>query len=204
MSEAISPHIPVVNPTISRQSVPDSGAQQQIADQAEREKTDSRSTNPPGQQKDSVQISEEAREIVKLAARDREVRTHEAAHAAAGGAYSGAPALTYQKGPDGRSYASGGEVSIDTSPVSGDPQATLQKAQVIRAAALAPAQPSGQDMRVASKASAMAAKARADLASLNADDSTEASKGQSGSPNESISVTSDTQPVQATRLRQIA
>lgn len=122
---------------------------------------------------DSVEISEEAQEIAKLAARDREVRAHEAAHAASGGRYAGAPALTYTKGPDGRSYATGGEVPIDVSPVSGDPQATLQKAQVVRNAALAPAQPSAQDMRVASRASAMAAKARSELAK---------SSGSEGSP----------------------
>lgn len=124
----------------------------------------SSSTKPSSAKRDSVQLSEEAREIAKLALRDREVRAHEAAHAATGGQFAGAPSLSYKKGPDGRSYATGGEVSIDTSVVSGDPQATLQKAQIIRAAALAPNQPSAQDMRIAAKASVMASRARADLA----------------------------------------
>ncbi len=113
---------------------------------------------------DSVQISQDAYAVAKLVARDREVRSHEAAHAAVGAQYAGSPSLTYRKGPDGVSYATGGEVSIDTSAVSGDPQATLQKAEIIRAAALAPTQPSAQDMRVASKATVMAAKARSELA----------------------------------------
>lgn len=122
------------------------------------------SANPSVLKKDSVQISSEAREVSKLENRDREVRTHEAAHAAVGGQYAGSPSLTYTNGPDGRSYATSGEVAIDLSPVSGDPLATLQKAEVIRSAALAPSQPSAQDMRVASKAAVMAAQARAELA----------------------------------------
>ncbi len=61
-------------------------------------------------------------------------------------------------------FAVGGEVSIDTSPVPGDPGATLQKARRIRQAALAPADPSAQDMRVAARASQMALEARAELA----------------------------------------
>jgi hypothetical protein len=122
------------------------------------------SKNSSSAKKDSVQISEEARAITKLVAQDREVRSHEAAHAAAGGQYAGAPALTYKRGPDGRSYATSGEVSIDVAVVDGDPKATLDKAQVVRAAALAPSQPSGKDMRVASRASVMAAEARAELA----------------------------------------
>ncbi len=137
-------------------------------------------TNPSSGKptKDSVQLSEEAREIAQLVARDREVRAHEAAHAAAGGRYAGSPSLTYRKGPDGRSYASGGEVPIDVSPISGDPQASLQKAQIVRAAALAPAQPSSQDMRIAARASAMAANARAELAQQTSADPESSSVGK--------------------------
>jgi hypothetical protein len=119
--------------------------------------------SPGKNQKDSFELSQEAEEIRVLQLRDREVRAHEAAHAAAGGAYAGSPRYTFERGPDGRTYATGGEVSIDISPIPGDPQATLQKAQQVRAAALAPAQPSGQDMKVAQKAQAMAADARIDI-----------------------------------------
>lgn len=80
-----------------------------------------------------------------------------------GGAYAGSPRYTYERGPDGRTYAVGGSVSIDMSPIPGDPRATLQKAQQIRAAALAPAQPSAQDLKVAQKAQAMATQARNDM-----------------------------------------
>lgn len=111
------------------------------------------------------QLSEEEQKVVReLQKRDQEVRRHEAAHAAAGGQHAGAPTYTYQQGPDGRQYAVGGSVSIDTSPVKGDPEATLQKARQIRAAALAPADPSGQDKSVASAASALERQAQAQIA----------------------------------------
>ena len=92
--------------------------------------------------------------ISELTRRDREVRAHEAAHAAVGGAYvRGGPSFSYTTGPDGKRYASGGEVQIDTSPIPDDPKATAQKMRVVKAAALAPAQPSGQDIAVAASAS---------------------------------------------------
>lgn len=102
--------------------------------------------------------------ISQLKARDREVRAHEQAHLAAAGSYATSGAsYSYQTGPDGKRYAIGGEVGIDTSPIANDPQATLQKAMVVQQAALAPAQPSSQDMRVASVASQMMAEARAEI-----------------------------------------
>lgn len=98
--------------------------------------------------------------IEELKARDRDVRAHEAAHRSAAGMYArGATSFTYQRGPDGGSYAIGGEVSIDVSPVQGDAHATAQKARQIQAAALAPAQPSGQDLAVAAQAAQMALQA---------------------------------------------
>jgi hypothetical protein len=115
---------------------------------------------------DSVDISPEAqREIAKLKARDQEVHAHEAAHMAAGGGLvRGGASFSYQRGPDGKTYAVGGEVSINTSPVPNNPAATMAKAEQIRAAALAPADPSPQDLKVAAQASNMAAKAAQELA----------------------------------------
>lgn len=99
--------------------------------------------------------------IEELKARDREVRAHEAAHKSAAGSLArGAPSYSFQRGPDGVNYAIGGEVQIDLSPVPGNPAATLRKAQQIRAAALAPAQPSAQDYAVAAEAARMAAEAQ--------------------------------------------
>ena len=102
--------------------------------------------------------------LEKLKKADTEVRAHEMAHIAAGGEFitSGAT-FSYQKGPDGQNYAVGGEVSIDTSAEPGDPEATLQKMRRVRAAALAPAQPSSQDLKVASNAASQAAKAMAEI-----------------------------------------
>jgi len=106
----------------------------------------------------------QAREIADLKARDQRVRAHEAAHlTAAGGLARGGASYTYERGPDGVAYAVGGEVSIDTSPVPGNPAATLAKAHQIQAAAMAPADPSPQDRSVAAAASAMAAQAQREV-----------------------------------------
>ncbi len=110
-----------------------------------------------------TQEMQEAQEISKLAARDREVRAHEAAHLAAGGQYTSRATFSYQRGPNGVLYAVGGEVRVNLSPVPGDPQATLRKAEIIRRAAQAPAQPSAQDRAIAQRANQMARQARAEL-----------------------------------------
>ena len=109
---------------------------------------------------------QESRQIQNLAARDREVRNHEQAHAAVGGRYAGPPSFTYTRGPDGQAYATSGEVSIDVSPIPNDPEATLRKMELVQRAALAPAEPSAQDLRVAAQAQALAAQARGELNQL--------------------------------------
>jgi hypothetical protein len=91
--------------------------------------------------------------IRQLQSRDSVVRAHEAAHiAAGGGVVTGGAHYSFQKGPDGREYAVGGEVGIDLSPVSGNSRATIAKMETVRAAALAPAEPSAQDQSVAAAA----------------------------------------------------
>lgn len=117
---------------------------------------------------DKQLTEEEQKQIDELKARDREVKTHEQAHIAAGGSYvKGGATYDYQTGPDGKQYAVGGSVNIDTSPVDGDPEATIAKAQVVIKAALAPAEPSGQDQKVASAARQMMSEARKELTSQN-------------------------------------
>ena len=114
-----------------------------------------------GRELDTQQIQQ----VQELKTRDREVRQHEQAHLAAAGQHAkGGPSFTFQQGPDGKRYAVGGEVQIDTSPVANDPQATIQKAQQIQAAASAPAEPSSQDRKVAAQAAQMASQARVELA----------------------------------------
>lgn len=112
----------------------------------------------------TVELSPQAQKIVaELQARDREVRAHEAAHVAAGGGLASAANFTYTIGPDGRRYAVAGDVQIDTS-TTGSPQEDIARAAAIRRAALAPAQPSGQDRAVAMEAARMEIEARAALA----------------------------------------
>lgn len=122
-----------------------------------------------GGDKNALQLSETDQKIVQqLKKRDTEVRAHELAHlAAAGGIARSGASFEYQLGPDGIRYAVGGEVNIDTSAVDGNPGATLRKADTIKSAALAPAQPSAQDLQVAAGATAMAAKATAELLALS-------------------------------------
>ena len=112
------------------------------------------------------QQAQQQQQISELASRDREVRSHEQAHAAVGGSYAGAPTYSFKRGPDGQTYAVGGEVSIDVSPIPNDPAATLRKMEVVQQAALAPAEPSAQDLRVAAQAQVLAAQARSELAAL--------------------------------------
>lgn len=106
---------------------------------------------------------EEQAKIDKLKARDLQVRQHEQAHlAVAGGLATSGATYTYERGPNGVSYAVGGEVNIDTSP-GRTPEETVAKARQIEAAALAPADPSGQDRSVAASAAQMAQKAQAQI-----------------------------------------
>ena len=112
------------------------------------------------------QQAQQQQQIAALASRDREVRSHEQAHTAVGGSYAGAPTYSFKRGPDGQAYAVGGEVSIDVSPIPNDPAATLRKMEVVQQAALAPAEPSAQDLRVAAQAQVLAAQARSELAAL--------------------------------------
>jgi hypothetical protein len=107
---------------------------------------------------------DEQHSVDEMKRRDREVRTHEQAHKAAGGSYAGSVRLSYQMGPDGKRYAVSGSVPIDVSPVPGDPAATLRKMEVVSRAANAPASPSGPDRAIAGQAARAMQQARAQLA----------------------------------------
>lgn len=123
------------------------------------------SAAPQATPSSTTQLSEEALAILdQLKSRDLEVRQHEQAHlAAAGGLATSGASYTYERGPNGVDYATGGEVSIDTSP-GATPEETIARAQSIQAAALAPAEPSGPDRAVAAQAQQMESQARAELA----------------------------------------
>ncbi len=90
--------------------------------------------------------------VRELQKTDQAVKAHEMAHLAAAGGYAkGGASFSYQRGPDGQNYAVGGEVQVDTGKEA-TPEATIQKMQIIRQAALAPVDPSPQDQRVAAHA----------------------------------------------------
>jgi len=108
-------------------------------------------------------LTPEQKDVVsKLAARDTAVRAHEAAHQAAAGGLGGAASFSYETGPDGKRYAVGGEVPVSLRP-GRTPQETIANAQTVRSAALAPADPSPQDLAVAAQAGQMEAQARQEI-----------------------------------------
>jgi len=152
----------------------DQPSQQQGEQQARGEVSDSGNEENPEQEavekQEQAQELADQQEIKSLQSRDREVRAHEQAHAAVGGVATGSPSYTFEVGPDGKKYAVEGEVSVDLSPVKGNPRATITKMQKVYNAALAPANPSIQDTRVANRAAQLIAQAQSELLSQQLDD----------------------------------
>lgn len=159
-----------------------------------------KNTGSSEDKEDSAEISEEGRkkaeensnelsdaekkDVEKLQRVDKQVKAHESAHlAAAGGIAVSGASFQYTKGPDGKMYAVGGEVSIDTSKED-TPEATISKAQRIRSAALAPSDPSPQDHRVAAQASQMEAAARAEVAAESINESGSTGENSENKPGE--------------------
>lgn len=106
---------------------------------------------------------EDLKQLTELKRRDTEVKTHEQAHLSAAGQYAaGGASFSYTTGPDGKRYASGGEVPIDIGKEK-TPEATIQKMRTVRRAALAPANPSATDRSIAAQASAKEAQAMKEL-----------------------------------------
>lgn len=98
------------------------------------------------------QTPEEITTIQRLKAIENEVIAHEQAHKSAGGSIAGPASYSYAVGPDGKRYINGGEVSLRT-PATDDKQQKIQLLNRVKQAALAPAQPSAQDISVAAGAS---------------------------------------------------
>ncbi len=159
LSQNRNPLEPETEPASAAERSPDAGASETAANRV----------HP----RSETELTPEEKQVLdQLRSRDREVRSHEQAHKAAAGPYAqGPPTYEYQTGPDGRRYAVGGEVRIDTSEVPGNPRATLVKAQTIKRAANAPKNPSAQDRQVAAQAAQMEAEARRELAELRAEES---------------------------------
>lgn len=136
---------------------------------------------------DGQELTEEEQQKVKeMKERHEEVRVHENAHKSAGGQYAAAPTYTYETGPDGKRYITDGEVSIDIGEEK-DPQATIEKMQIVKRAAMAPAEPSGQDRKVYQEANQKEAAARQELA----EDKKEEAKEKQEKAKESLNGQSD-------------
>jgi len=168
------------NSSSQRESIEEKEGQEQEQSQQKRE-----------EQQEQNQLRQEVEQLRQV---DREVRAHEAAHSAVGGQYAGAPSYTFVTGPDGKRYAVAGEVSIDTSRVPNDPEATVQKMLQVQQAALAPADPSGQDLKVAAIANQIASQAKIEanlLSSENAQAEREAKVTDTEQNDEKASLNSD-------------
>ncbi|TWX71415.1 putative metalloprotease CJM1_0395 family protein [Colwellia sp. C1TZA3] len=127
----------------------------------------SQASSSHGQQSSAEELAD-IQIIRNLENRDKAVRSHESAHAAVGGSLTGAPSYSYEIGPNGKKYAVGGEVSVDLTPIAGDPTKTIVKMNQVQAAALAPANPSAQDVRVAASAASIILEAQAELINIGA------------------------------------
>jgi hypothetical protein len=155
-------------PLTYEKPVPQSGQQLNTQNDAAKDNGQDASAGKENAE-DKQQQQAEQQQLTELKQRDAEVRAHEQAHASLGGQYASPPQYEYERGPDGRRYAVGGEVSIDISEAS-TPEETIRKAQQVKAAALAPAEPSAQDLRVATEATQITLEARTEIASAKAEE----------------------------------
>ncbi len=162
----------------------------QESDSSEEEKKQSSASGSESNEEDPAVKTQ----IAKLQAVDTQVKTHEAAHQGAGGGLAGGASFTYTKGPDGKQYAVAGEVPIDMSEED-TPEATIAKMEQVKAAALAPADPSPQDLKVASTAAVTAMKARLEL--LKEKSGNDESLDGSSNTNDKTSETKDTKTTNA-------
>ncbi len=122
--------------------------------------------SPNGEELDAS----EQQYVRELAAIDASVRAHEAAHVGAGaGVVSGGASFGYTRGPDGKMYATSGEVPISMKE-GRTPEETIRNARQIISAAMAPADPSPQDYKVAANAAQMESQARSEQAQERAEE----------------------------------
>ena len=182
----------ISSPTVSDEAPTETASAVSVPATATTASPDAQATDAPGSEESEEQVEPgrptsasgeplsdaEVREVEQLQDRDREVRAHEQAHKVAAGSYGGAIHYDYQRGPDNNNYAVGGHVPIDMSEVSGDPQATVQKMQTIRRAALAPAEPSSQDRAVAAQAAQKEAEARQQVRAEQAEEMSQTVVGE--------------------------
>ncbi|HEB9333227.1 TPA: hypothetical protein RZK42_001045 [Campylobacter coli] len=128
----------------------------------------SKQNNEQTQMINGVKLTlQQVQQLRELQSIDRNVKAHEAAHQAAGGGLAGAASFSYTRGPDNQMYAVAGEVPIRMQE-GRTPEETIANARQVAAAAMAPADPSPQDYKVAANAAKMEFDARAEATKLKA------------------------------------
>ncbi|HEB9428379.1 TPA: hypothetical protein RZK49_000746 [Campylobacter coli] len=134
---------------------------------------DSKQNNEQTQMINGVELTlQQVQQLRELQSIDRNVKAHEAAHQAAGGGLAGAASFSYTRGPDNQMYAVAGEVPIRMQE-GRTPEETIANARQVVAAAMAPADPSPQDYKVAANAAKMEFDARAEATKLKAQEAKE-------------------------------
>ncbi len=137
------------------------------ADKAKEKEQKEAAQNHNGKKQNGEYLTDdEQSEVDQLKARDTEVRTHEQAHQSAGGSYAGSPQYEYKTGPDGNKYITDGHVNIDIGKEA-TPEKTIEKMRTVISAAHAPAEPSGQDLKVAAEAQQKMSEAQQELSEEN-------------------------------------
>jgi hypothetical protein len=123
-----------------------------------------------------------ANPTAQLEARDKEVKEHEQQHLAEDGPDAqGGPSFDTVSASNGKQYAVGGKVHVNTSEFPGDPQKTIERMQRIKRASMAPKDPSAQDYATAGQAASKLAKAQNDKMSMDTQKNTLMGKGLSSS-----------------------
>lgn len=133
----------------------------------------------------------EVQQVRELQSIDKNVKAHEAAHQAAGGGLAGAASFTYTRGPDNQMYATAGEVPVSMQK-GNTPEETIANARQIAAAAMAPADPSPQDYKIAANAAKMEFDARAEAMKLKAEESKEKEEKNKEKDNKNTENSSET------------
>lgn len=91
-------------------------------------------------------------ELTALKKQDDTIKKHEQVHYSVARQYSELPIFQYQKGSDGNRYVVKGEVNFKMISSDDSPDAAIKKMQQIYLAALAPADPSTDDLTLAIQA----------------------------------------------------
>jgi len=100
--------------------------------------------------------------IKELEKMDKAVREHEQVHKAVAGPYAGEITYRFVTGPDGKRYAVGGSTPLGA-PQCRRPEETIRVMNKLRQAAMAPGDPSPEDMHVARLAAMREQEARAEI-----------------------------------------